>query len=193
MTVAVVFAISLKLLEFCMLFADVLLVVEIRAEGDTRKGMWKDAYLESRVMAADPLELVTILYEYGIRALEDARRHLASGNIELRVKAITKAISIISELHGSLDHSIGGDLSLRLEKLYAYMTMRLTVANVKRKEEPIEEVEKLMRTLAEAWNTIRNPGEPVGATHMEAFAYAASNLPFAAQESVRGTLGGWNG
>src|ERR1039458_5604100 len=49
--------------------------------------MWQnahDAYLESRVLSADPLELVHLLYEAAIEAVREARRYLAAGETAVR-------------------------------------------------------------------------------------------------------------
>jgi len=146
--------------------------------------MWKDAYLESRVMAADPIELVNILYEHGIRTLQDARRHLAAGDVASRAKAICTVIAVISELHGSLNHDAGGKISTNLASLYKYMEYRLTIANLRQTDEPLEEVEKLLRTLAEAWSAIgHSAGEPAGSDHWKAGVLPQTEAPM--------TQGGW--
>lgn len=157
--------------------------------------MWKDAYLQSRIMAADRLELVAILYEYGIRALEDARGFLAEGNIELRARSINKAIAIVGELHGSLDYAAGGEIAGRLASLYSYMATRLSTANLKQEDAPLAEVENLLRTLGEAWKTISRPNEPAPLSDSPVGGYdlAATNLPFAMQETIQGIAGGWQG
>ena len=36
--------------------------------------MWKEAYL-ANVVSADPMELVCLLYQHGLGAEQDARRH----------------------------------------------------------------------------------------------------------------------
>jgi flagellar protein FliS len=154
--------------------------------------MWKDAYLESRVMAADPLELVAILYEHGIQTVEDARRHLASGDIALRAKAIAKAISIISELHGSLDHSAPGQISANLASLYEYMKYRLSIGNVQQQDAPFAEVENLLRTLGEAWSTISRKGASTESVMAEQFESGRLNMPFVMPSEGRGTAGSWS-
>lgn len=154
--------------------------------------MWKDAYLEGRVMAATPLELVSILYEYALQALADARWHLAAKDVASRAKAINKAIAIISELHGSLDHTAGGEISAQLASLYAYMKYRLTIANLQQKAEPIEEVEKLMRTLAEAWQAISHPAEPTHAPVPDPFHSPTPNLAFLSQGEIQTSARSWS-
>jgi len=115
---------------------------------------WKTAYLESRVLSASPLELINILYEYAIRYVEAAQEDLARGDIRGRSKAISKAMAIIGELQGSLDHSAGGEIATNLARLYLYMLERLMTANRKQEAAPLAEVESLLKTLGRAWNEI---------------------------------------
>jgi flagellar protein FliS len=117
--------------------------------------MWRQAYLETRVLSADPLELICLLYQHATEAVRDARVHLASGEIALRSRAISKAIGILDELNASLNHAAGGAISSNLEQLYSYMTVRLTEANMRKQEAPLAEVESLLSTLAEAWKQTR--------------------------------------
>ena len=117
--------------------------------------MWKQAYLETRVLSADPLELICLLYQHAIEAVRDARAHMASGEIAPRSQAITKAIGILGELNLSLDHGAGGAISSNLEQLYNYMMVRLAEANMRKQEAPLREVETLLSTLAEAWKETR--------------------------------------
>jgi flagellar protein FliS len=112
--------------------------------------MWKEAYL-ANVVSADPMELVCLLYEHGLGAVQEARRHLKSGDIAARGKAICKAVAIIGELTSSLDLNAGGTISANLEQLYEYMSLRLTEANIRKQDELLAEVEGLLNTLNEAW------------------------------------------
>jgi flagellar secretion chaperone FliS len=117
--------------------------------------MWKDAYLESRVLSADPLELIRILYEHAVDSVRSARKHLAGGDIAARSRCISQAIGAVSELSGSLDHSVGGSISRDLEQLYHYITQKLFEANLKQQDGPLAEVEALLVTLSEAWKPQR--------------------------------------
>jgi len=101
--------------------------------------MWRnahDTYLEERVLSADPVELIELLHQAAITAVGDARRHLAEGRILARAKSISKACEILLELAGSLDHQRGGDFSVRLSQLYAYMHRRLVEANSRQSDQP---------------------------------------------------------
>jgi flagellar protein FliS len=134
--------------------------------------MWKAAYLESRILSADPVELVCILYEQAILAVENASDSIAAGDIASRSRAISKAIAIIGELEGSLNFEAGGEISRNLGRLYQYIRGQLVVANTRQEAAPLAEVERLLRTVAEAWSAIR-PGNASGA--MPALAALSAN------------------
>jgi flagellar protein FliS len=116
--------------------------------------MWKDAYLESRVLAADPIELVQILYEHTLGQVQDARGSLAAGDIAARSRSISRALAALAQLQGSLDHKAGGSISRNLGRLYIYMRTKLLEANIRQQDAPLAEVESLLKTLGEAWTAI---------------------------------------
>ena len=125
--------------------------------------MWKSpqaAYLEERILSADPLELVRLLYQGAIAAVREARRALAGGDIAARSRSISKASGIVIELNAALDHAQGGDLSARLAALYDYMLSRLLEANVQQSDAPLADVLGLLSRLAEAWEQIGMSAEP---------------------------------
>jgi flagellar protein FliS len=120
--------------------------------------MWRsaqDAYLESKVLSADPVELIGLLYQTGVGAVQEARGHLADGKILERSKAITRAGKVLIQLTAALDHERGGEISQRLASLYTYMLGRLNEANFRQRDEPLAEVLSLLATLAEGWEGVR--------------------------------------
>jgi flagellar protein FliS len=124
------------------------------------KIMWNsghDAYLESRVLAADPVELVNLLYQACTQAVREARSHLAAGRIAERSREINKACAIVIELATALDHERGGEISQRLALLYDYMERRLLQANMQQSDAPLADVLGLLTTLSEAWAGVRKP------------------------------------
>jgi flagellar protein FliS len=122
-----------------------------------------NAYLESRVLSADPVELVHMLYQACVQAVRGARQHLAQDEIAERSRCINRACEILMELNGALDHRRGGDLSSRLAQLYDYMQTRLLEANIQQNDGPLAEVVRLLTTLGEAWEGVQ-PIETCGAT-----------------------------
>lgn len=119
----------------------------------------RDAYLESRVLSADPLELVRILYQAGVEAVANARRCLAQGDIAGRSREITRAHSILTELTLSLNHE-AGPIARDLAELYDYMQRRLLEAHLRQADGPLAEVGRLLATLLEGWNQCRPATQP---------------------------------
>lgn len=125
--------------------------------------MWNnghDAYLQGQVLSADPIELVHLLYQAGIQAVRDARRHLAEGEIGARSKAINHACEIVMELRSSLDEQRGGEIARRLGSLYDYVLARLLEANLQQSDQILVEILGLLATLSEAWQAVRSPTAP---------------------------------
>lgn len=120
--------------------------------------MWqnaRDIYLEDQILSADPVELVHLLYQASATAVEDARRHLAERDIRARARSISKACDILMELATSLDRERGGEMAERLAQLYGYMHTRLVDANTQQNEEGLIEVGRLLTTLQEGWEGVR--------------------------------------
>jgi flagellar secretion chaperone FliS len=133
------------------------------ADMGVRKPMLDNPYadsLETRISSATPLELVTILYDGAIDAVRAARGHLASREIHLRSKAITKAVNILIELSRSLNLEAGGELSKRLAGLYDFMQRSLLEANFRQTDEELATTERLLVALREAWATLSHRTSP---------------------------------
>lgn len=134
----------------------------------------QDDYLKSRVLTADPIALVGILYEGLEEAIGEARRSLARGDIRNRSRSITQAIAIIGELSAGLDQTADASYA-QVNRLYEYMIWLLTQANVSQTDPPLAEVERLASTIASAWRSIAGgvstvampaPAEPEFAVHV---------------------------
>jgi flagellar protein FliS len=148
--------------------------------------MWNsghDAYLESRVLAADPVELVSLLYQACTQAVREARCYLAAGQIAERSREINKACAIVIELATSLDHDRGGEISQRLALLYDYMERRLLQANMQQSDAPLADVLGLLTTLSEAWAGVRQPEAKPAAESSKSQSAAESRWTQSATES----------
>ena len=140
--------------------------------------MWREAYLQNRVMSAEPIELICMLYQRAIELVGEAGQCLAAGDILGRSKAISKTLEILAELEGSLNHQAGGKISENLERLYRHMRTRLMTANLKQQEPPLKEVEVLLKTLADGWEGVRS----------KTVSYAAAGAV-----EIQGSLNPWGG
>lgn len=72
--------------------------------------------------------------------------------------SLSKAINIIENgLKQGLAEGSGDELTDNLLGLYAYMVRRLLQANLRNDLEAIEEVEELLRNIADAWKEVAQP------------------------------------
>lgn len=111
--------------------------------------------LETDVSGASPHRLVALLFDGFVQAVVQAKGALASGRIEAKGHAIGRAARIIDEgLKASLDPQGGGTLAADLADLYAYVTLRLTQANLRNDEAALDECLRLIQPLREAWVSI---------------------------------------
>lgn len=114
--------------------------------------------VESSVMSASQPQLITLLFDGAISALIRARLFMQDGNIQGKGNSISKAINIIEGgLKQGLDEKSGDDLTDNLLGLYAYMVRRLIQANLRNDAEALEEVEGLLRNIADAWKEVAQP------------------------------------
>lgn len=116
--------------------------------------------LETGVVAANPHQLIIMLYEGAELSVRMAIRHMNEGDLAKKSAAITKASTIILEgLRAALDTRQGGKLAMQLDALYDYMGKRLMLAHLKNQTEPLEEVLGLLRELHDAWKQIGVTGQ----------------------------------
>ena len=152
--------------------------------------MWNDghnAYVESRILSADPIELVNMLYQACTAAVREARHHLTNGEIGERSRKISKAYEILTELSVSLDYQKGGEISQRLGRLYDYMQGRLLDANMHQADAPLAETLGLLSTLLEAWADVPRTIKP----EVQPQSHWAQPLPQAAAPAYA-SQGSWS-
>jgi flagellar protein FliS len=119
--------------------------------------MYENPYassLETKVLSATPMELVKLLYQAAIEAVQAARHHLTRGEIVERGRSVSRAVELLAELSGSLDHEKGGEISTRLAALYDYLQRTLLDANFRQADDGLAQAEMLLKTLNEAWCAI---------------------------------------
>ncbi|MBI3679870.1 MAG: flagellar export chaperone FliS [Acidobacteria bacterium] len=113
-----------------------------------------DAYVESQVLSASPVQLIVMLYGAAIHSLEAARGCLAAGDAAGRAKAVNRATAILAELTQSLNAPQGGDLTRNLLQLYDYLLRRIHEANFQGDDAAFTEAIHLLTTLQEGWESI---------------------------------------
>jgi flagellar protein FliS len=151
--------------------------------------MYQDAYLETEVLSASPVQLVNMLYRGALDSLRSALVALERGDISERSRRLSHAEAILGELTVSLDRTRGGDLSRDLSELYDYMQRRIAQANFEQTRAPIEEVCGLLSTLLEAWAEIAE-SPSVAAAASGAYSTGGAGLAGGSVAGRRSAAGG---
>ncbi|WP_238446676.1 flagellar export chaperone FliS [Azohydromonas australica] len=112
--------------------------------------------------AASPHKLVTLLFEGLLDCLAKAQGAMAQGETELKCSVLSRAVRIVDEgLRSALNREQGGQLASDLGDLYAYISLRLTQANLRNDPALLDECKRLIEPIIEAWVAI---GPQVGST-----------------------------
>jgi len=153
---------------------------------------YQNTGVETSVMGASPHQLIVLLFDALQQALAAAHAAMLRKDIPTKGKHIVRAVRLLEEgLKAGLDMERGGELARNLRTLYDYCTQRLTHANLHNDAAAIEEVQRLIAPVAEAWKQIgpQAQGAPAAAesaTSVMAKAAqmaAAATAPAAAQPS----------
>ncbi len=120
-----------------------------------RSGLYQQVGVETQVSSANPHQLVAMLFDGFMEALAQARGAMRGGQREAKGLALGRAVRIVEEgLRAGLDLRAGGTLARDLHDLYGYLTMRLTMANLRNDEAALEECLRLITPLRDAWMSI---------------------------------------
>lgn len=113
---------------------------------------YKTVGAQSSVDGADAHQLIVLVFDGLLQAVNAARGALTRGEVALKGEQIQRAVRLLEEgLKGSLDMARGGELASQLRALYDYCIERLTLANLRNDGEALAEVVRLVTPVAEGW------------------------------------------
>ncbi len=111
--------------------------------------------VETSVNSASAHQLIALLFNGFMDCIVLAKGAMRARQIETKGKAIGRAARIVEEgLKASLNLEDGGKLASDLHALYAYVTIRLTAANLRNDENALDECARLIGPLRDAWMSI---------------------------------------
>ncbi len=117
---------------------------------------YKRVAAETGVQGADAHQLVGLLFDALLQALNQARGAIERGEVEIKGASLVKAVRILEEgLKPGLNLREGGELAANLQRLYDYGIQRLTHANLRSDGGAVAEVADLIEPIAQSWQQIR--------------------------------------
>jgi flagellar secretion chaperone FliS len=108
-------------------------------------------YLEVEVLNRSPEWLVPLTYEHAIAALRRMAIRFDSSDVAGIAKDQDKALRLIGDLLGSLDHSKGGRIASDLAALYSYALTEMHRIVRTRDKRTLERLTAMLSNLHDAW------------------------------------------
>jgi len=118
-------------------------------------GLYRRLQHESRAAAADPVELVTMLYDELETAVGVMASMVRQGQRISATEPAHRARTILIGLDVNLDHDAGGDVAVALSRVYRSMRRKLDDAVADNSAEALDELLNGIVTISSAWRQIR--------------------------------------
>ena len=118
-------------------------------------GLYRRLQHESRAAAADPVELVTMLYDELETAVGVLAAMVRQGQRVSATEPAHRARAILIGLDVGLDHENGGDVAEALARVYRSMRRKLDNAVAANDAEELDELLKGIVTVSSAWRQLR--------------------------------------
>jgi flagellar protein FliS len=112
------------------------------------------AYRQTAVQSSSPLELVVLLYNGALKHLVATRDAVGRKDLVARRDNLSRTLAIVSELQSTLNLEAGGEIARSLDGLYTYVTGRLLDVNLKNDLSALDEAERILGSLRDAWAEI---------------------------------------
>ena len=112
-----------------------------------------NAYQQSSVLTASPERLIVMLYDGMHRFLFQAAAAMRERDIAGAHTRLRQAESILAHLQGTLDLE-QGEVAQNLLSIYLFCRRHLNEARVELNAAKVEEVDRLLTTLRDAWDQI---------------------------------------
>lgn len=117
--------------------------------------VYRQLDLESQVAAANPQQLIGLLYTGAIAELKRAVSCENNGQHRARIAAIAKTIDILNGLLESLSFEVDTELPYQLQGLYVYMIQKLLACQRTFDADACVEVQGLLEVLADGWQQMK--------------------------------------
>jgi len=117
--------------------------------------LYRQTKAQGSVEGADRHQLIAMLLDGLVDRINQAKGHILHKDIPAKGQAFSKAIGILGELRRSLDHDVEPVLTGRLDALYDYISRRLIHAQLNDDLRALDESERLIKPIREAWHAIR--------------------------------------
>lgn len=121
--------------------------------GAATAARYRSVDVNARVEGASPHQLIMILFEELMKALDSLRAAEASGDRNRAAPLQSRALSILHGLETGLDMDKGGEIALSLAKIYREARRLIGIPGVYR-DESLQQARAMLADVAGAWASI---------------------------------------
>jgi flagellar protein FliS len=111
-------------------------------------------YRQTEVLTTSGVQLIVLLYDAAIKAVELAGDGIARGHQPDKARFLGRAVGIVSELSNVLDFERGGEIAKSLYRLYDYMLSEFTQANLRNDASRLNGPLRCLKEMRGAWHTL---------------------------------------
>ncbi len=115
---------------------------------------YKAVGVKDDLAVADPHRVIQLLMQGALEKMALAKGCMERKDYAGKSASISRAMTIINALQGSLDMELGKDISENLWALYDFMVNHLALASRENSVAKVDEVMELMLTIKGAWDQI---------------------------------------
>ncbi|MGQ0659393.1 flagellar export chaperone FliS [Sphingosinicella sp.] len=118
---------------------------------------YKNVDLGSRIEGATPHQLIQLMYDELIKAIDAMAVAVRRGDYVQRGERQARALRILSGLETSLDFDKGGEIAASLATIYREARRLLAAAGAENDGEKVGQVRTMIGEIATAWTQIGLP------------------------------------
>lgn len=111
-------------------------------------------YLDQQIQNASPAQQLVMLYDGAIKFLLRAQAAIRENNIQERCNNNQRVLEIINYLTGILDMEQGGDISMRLLRIYTHISRQIVEVDIQNNAELIDDIIPHLKALRQSWVNI---------------------------------------
>ncbi len=111
-------------------------------------------YLEQQIQNASPAQQIVLLYDGAIKFCRQAKAAIAAGDIEARCKANQRSMEIVSYLMSILDTEKGGEVGVRLMRIYGFLLTKMLDIDIKNDAAAADAVIEHLSILRQSWHQL---------------------------------------
>ncbi len=122
-------------------------------------------YQQQQIMNASAAQQVVMMYDGAIKFTMRAREAIAAGKIAERHENNRRAMEIVMYLSDILDVAKGGEVAVRLQRIYGYLIRRFMDVDFKNDVAVCDDILGHLQTLRSSWTAIaRAESKPAAPT-----------------------------